>query len=708
LPAVAAHLACLSGVGLVLIAAGQPIFVEDTWWHLAIGDAYASSGPWLNEDPFLFAAQGPPAPAAWLTDVVFHWVHTLGGFHGLRAAHVLLVALILWLAWTMLERVSDSKLFASLGTSIFALMCAYRLFQLRPHLFSILAGLLLIRLLILDGAAPSRRRIFAATVLMILWGNAHGAFILGPVLLASAIAGVVAAALLWPEDVAKPFERARQLAIALVLGGLGTLLNPMGIGMHLLYFTAGEETPDLSVVADEWAPVALLQLPLPNLPPTPLSWIMAWGLVIATPFAAWLLLQALRTPPLERKAARPDPALIALAGAALIGMLSAVRLLWLAIFPLLLVGAALRQRAVDRGEAGPRPIAALAAALVSLALVPGFLYHGDWPMISKGIHRAWYARAYSATKFHAHAVWFMKDAGLEGRLFNDYSTGNFLGYWVTPQLRVFINGSLNVPLEVMNASRSLMGRTGSGDGQTFLELLDEQGIDVFFGVGTPWLSLPGRPTKSTTTHLEHASGWTPVFRNMRSAVYIRDSERNRANFERVARYYAAAGVPFDPERGFDPASVARQAPGWSIEHGLIPMGIQHASAALRSGDPEVRRQAQNYLAAVYAVAGLYERAVEIDRQLLRKDPEALRAGRRLVWSLLHLRRFDEALAASHPLARNAAPGDALSRALVRAARLAESSSDEDIASLISMLPVLERPEGHRVYAGYREPSARLD
>ena len=62
---------------------------------------------------------------------------------------------------------------------------------------------------------------------------------------------------------------------------------------------------------------------------------------------------------------------------------------------------------------------------------------------------------YPATKYYAHTAWFLADAGLEGRLYNDYSRGNFFGYWLAPRLQTFVNGSLNVPREVFEASLAI-------------------------------------------------------------------------------------------------------------------------------------------------------------------------------------------------------------------------------------------------------------
>ena len=684
----------------MLLAAGQPIFSDDFWWHLSMGEAYAAQGPWLAADPTLYTAEGPPAPAAWLADLGLQGLERAFGFTGLRVAHVLLVAAILGLAWSALRRAAGSAVWASLGTSLFAALSAYRLFQLRPDLLTILATLLLWRLLLEDASPPSWRRVAGSTLLFAVWANLHAGFVLGPVLLAAAIAGVLAAAALQPAWRERDLARARRLAAALILGLLATLANPAGARPHLLYFAAGGATPSLEIVADEWAPVHLLALPVANLPPTPLAWAAVWALLIVTPGALLLQLRQRRHPEVSRPHERVDPALLALAVAAFAGLLSAVRLLWLVVVPLLVLGRA------NRGKLPGSRIRGWSLAAFAVLWVPGFVVLGDWPMISQGIHPAWYARPYSAVKHHPHVVWFLRDAELEGRLWNDAVAGNFLGYWLAPRLRVFVNGSLNVPREVMDTRGAVLARRGALPGESFLALLDRSRVDIFLGSGAPALSRPNRPALYTTAHLEGAPGWKLVFRNLNEAVTLRDDERNRPNLRRVSEYYAREGVPFDPERGFDTLRVLREAPGFAVEHGIVPRGFAALERAARSRDPGRRRAARERLAGLFALLGLYEQAVEIDRELLREDPASLSAARRLVWSLLHQGLEVESREASERLARLAPADDALSRLLVDAARTTPDLPEEDAAALVARLPVFTRNQARQLLAGFQEPEAR--
>ena len=92
LSAIAVHLLAIAVAGATLWLVGQPLYANDTWIHLALGEAFAAQGPWLAADPYLYAAPGPPAPSSWLGSTALYGVQSAVGFFGLRAAHVAAVA----------------------------------------------------------------------------------------------------------------------------------------------------------------------------------------------------------------------------------------------------------------------------------------------------------------------------------------------------------------------------------------------------------------------------------------------------------------------------------------------------------------------------------------------------------------------------------------------------------------------------------------
>jgi hypothetical protein len=687
---------------LLLVAVGQPLVAPDSWLHLALGRAYASEGPWLSEDPILFTAPGPPAPTAWLAGLALHAIELAGGFHALRIAHVALVAGILCLAWSLLRSASGSAVVASLGTGLFVALADYRLVQLRPDLVTILAALLLYRLLLERPVPASPRRIALAALLFAVWVNSHAGFLLGLVLVATVVGSLLLAGLLrgrgWPEP-----DRARvgSLALALLVGALATLANPDLLDPHLAYLAAGEATPALDFVEDEWRPLDLLALPRPGVPPSPLGWAIAWGMLVAT---ASIGVAATRRSGsgVDGRRDAIDPPLLALAAISLVAMLVAVRFSWLGIFPLLLIGKRVSPW-LDGGD-----LRLLAPAAVAALLVPGYLRLGDWPVVSQSVppRLASYADPYNAALYHANAAWMLRDAGLRGRLFNRYEDGSFLGYWLAPELRVFIAGSLNFAPDLIDRYAALNQRRGLADGTRFEEILDSFELDLFIGIGPPGVATDARRRRDTITHLERAEGWKPIFRSVRTGVWLREDERNDANLERVACYYAREGVPFDPVRGFDPEPVFRRAPAWAIEHGVVPADFADLERRATSGAPNATSRGR--LAATWAALGVYERSVEIDRGTLGAFPEEGAARRRLVWSLLHLDRAAEALAESEPLLR-ADASDPLGPVVAAGAQAyARAASPEERAGIVARLPLLTPREERSVAARLARPWPRLE
>lgn len=707
------HVLALSLALLVIALAGQPIYANDTWIHLALGKAFASQGPWLVADPHLYAAPGPPSPSSWLGSLAIFEIQSLFGFVGLRVFHAALVGVILALAWVTVRRATGSKVAASSAVPLFIILSTYRLVQLRPDLFSIAATLLLFLLLIAHRSPPGATQIAGAVLLSILWSNLHAAFLLGPLLVLGVSMSLFALAIL-PGGRADPEDRRRATRLGLA-GGLmlmATVVNPQGWKAHLAYFMAGDETPGLGTVIDEWGPTNLLAAPLPNLPPTWAAWLVCWLCVVATAWGTWRLLSELRvaTRPSERTI---DPALLALAVAGIAAAVLASRFLWLGIFAVA-VGGVLVARVAAVSAGMTRWLFRSVAAIGLLAACGLYFSVGDWVLVSRSFRApgADYRVPYYPGKFDAHAVWFLADSGLEGRIYNDYPLGGFMSFWLAPKIQMSSSGTMNVAREAMLANLAIASRARVEEGEDFAELLDRQGLDLFLGTGLPIEAIEGRRDPSTLHHLEGEAGWILVFRSLRSAVYLRRNERNAENLARIRDYYSRAGVPFDPEQGFDPERVITQATDWAVEHGVAPADfvglVQKVREVSRSGGPLAP---MNRLATFYATLGLYERALAVDEALLRLaggTDRGANAGvsQRQVWLLLRLARDEEALATIRRLDEQVGPESIrgwreLVEQILRAA-------PADRARVLSFLPLFHSADAAWAQMGMTSPAVRVE
>jgi hypothetical protein len=275
-------------------------------------------------------------------------------------------------------------------------------------------------------------------------------------------------------------------------------------------------------------------------------------------------------------------------------------------------------------------VTAWAPALASAALVAWFSV-GPWSgnLVARfGPSPGQYlSMGYRAHKFHAEGVHFLAESALEGNLFNSYGMGGFIGYWLSPRLRTFIE---------------MRGRRA---GETFLDVLDRRDVDIFFGIGFPgwWHSV------FTTTHLERVPGWIPVSRSFRHAIYLRDDARNRENLARVANYYRDQGIPFDPRNGFDASAVIRARPDWAIEHSMLPNDYHEILEQTSSSDAKKRLKARNALGIIYFLAGATSLQIDWDRQTAEEFPTDRGSRQRLLYALLRVDAIREAHAVARAL-----------------------------------------------------------
>jgi hypothetical protein len=654
--------ASLLFVLLVLLGlVGRPLATDDLWWHLALGEVYARQGPWVPEDPLYHTTQGQPTvPHEWLFQVAVHGLQRALGFQGLRVAHALAVAGIALSAFAIFRRAAAAAAPAALATSVLLVLSWYRLFQWRPDLASVLALLALYVLLLERERPPGAARLCGALALFALWANLHSLFAIGLALLVAALLGVALERILLRACVRDAPPRsgaglARPLALALLLAALASAVNPRGFEQHATFFVESA-SGDIWRLEDDFLPWNPLRPAQDRRALVPLCWLLADALLAACALtAAFGLRRLLR----ERSAAalRDFDALhLGLAAASLVAMLVAARFHWMAFFPLLYLLRALRRRSERDPACGPAAARAAAAAGLLLALAFPRGIQLDSYVREVAVEPAGYASPWLDQRYCGAGVRFLRDAGLEGRLFHPFNMGGFLGYWLAPRLKTFIDGRMDhYPSEVLDDYLRMRRASQAGAMRMLSELLEKWQVDVFFGTGFP----ESRYSERTwTAHLRRLPGWVPVFVSQTHSIFLRKVPRNSRNFALVKAYYLQRNVPFDPERGVDVSAAIRRRPGWAVSQGIVPAHYARLLAEREGSDPERRRAALAELGELYGRVGAFADGVEVDRELAALDPQALEPRRRLADGLLQLGRAAEALAVAEELhARDPAYGD---------------------------------------------------
>jgi hypothetical protein len=206
-------------IGLIVAACLMPANA-DTYWHLRAGQDIARSGQVSLVDRYSYTAAGQPWPDhEWLWQLLTYGVHHVGGMPLLTV----MTAAMLVGAFALAESLAVGPWWVRLPIFILSVLLSGPLWAVRPAVLTLLA-LLAVTWLIARGKDWLVPPIFLA------WANAHGAVVLGLVVVGAAF--VTAAA---------RRESRRALRLGVVLAICGGLVFVTPLGLRLLSFI-GEST----------------------------------------------------------------------------------------------------------------------------------------------------------------------------------------------------------------------------------------------------------------------------------------------------------------------------------------------------------------------------------------------------------------------------------------------------------------------------------
>lgn len=194
--------------------------------HLLMGKIVLETRAIPTTDIFSHVYKGAPlVPHEWLAGIVFYITYTLLGLDGVVLLSATLLAAAFLLVYEETRRSSGMRLtplaLTAWGTAITSLH-----WITRPHLFTMLFfALYLVWANRLQRGESNRFWLFPLT--MLLWGNMHGEFIAGLLVLGSYGAGW-----LWDylfSTVKPSLEIGKNLALAFFFSLLVTFINPVGL-----------------------------------------------------------------------------------------------------------------------------------------------------------------------------------------------------------------------------------------------------------------------------------------------------------------------------------------------------------------------------------------------------------------------------------------------------------------------------------------------
>ena len=223
---------CVILAGTLFITSLIPLIPNDYWWHLKIGEYIYTQHtiPSTNMFAWTLPADTPYYYGTWLGELLLYLLYRLGGVELTIFTRTVLFGITFFLVGYEAKRRSGSWRIAAFIVALAAIMTLSNV-HVRTQMWSWIPFILYLILLsrYSDHQLP-KAWLFLLPVLMIFWVNAHGAFILGLVMIGTFLLGELLRTLLKLPD-ALQLKEVLWLAWIGLLTGLATLVNPRFLGI---------------------------------------------------------------------------------------------------------------------------------------------------------------------------------------------------------------------------------------------------------------------------------------------------------------------------------------------------------------------------------------------------------------------------------------------------------------------------------------------
>jgi len=226
----------------LMCGALAPRLLKDggTGWHIRDGQQILLTHSITRTDTFSYTMRGQPWFAwEWLYDVVIAAIHQWLGLNGI----VFFTAVVIAATFALVLRLALHRE-GSLPVAVILMMLAVGAstihFFARPHVLSWLLTVIWFQLLdssetALETAADAKqdRRLLWLPVIMLLWANLHGGFLLGIALCGIYLIAGLIRYFSDKEDRQKIGPGLKRLAVASLFSLLATFVNPYGYKLHV-------------------------------------------------------------------------------------------------------------------------------------------------------------------------------------------------------------------------------------------------------------------------------------------------------------------------------------------------------------------------------------------------------------------------------------------------------------------------------------------
>jgi hypothetical protein len=215
----------------------------DLAYHLRLGDQILH-GTFPRVDSFTFSASGLPwIDQQWGAQVLMTLAHGPDGWNSLLLLKAALIAVTFVFVFRAC-RSAGASVRAAAGLTVAGYLVSAQNMGMRPQLFA--APLFAVVLWISAGRREHPARQWAIPLLVVIWCNVHGSFVLGPALVG----------LDWLEDLRTRWPGARRTFLIGAVSAAATLVNPFGWRVWT-YTVEIATNPTITRFASEWEPTTI-------------------------------------------------------------------------------------------------------------------------------------------------------------------------------------------------------------------------------------------------------------------------------------------------------------------------------------------------------------------------------------------------------------------------------------------------------------------
>ncbi len=212
-----------------ILFASKPANDADVWFHLNTGEYIVQHGSVPRTEYSSFTHFGSPFVAhGWLAGLIFYLLFKYFSLYALTFVTSLIAAIGFWIIF----RHSRSHPIIAGFVTLLALWAAVPALGVKPRVFTLLFTSIYLVILRNYARTGEGKRVWWLPLLMVLWVNLHGGFLLGFALIGFTLAGIPLDAWAAGEKFANYWPRVRTLLLVLLACGGAGLINPYGVTMY--------------------------------------------------------------------------------------------------------------------------------------------------------------------------------------------------------------------------------------------------------------------------------------------------------------------------------------------------------------------------------------------------------------------------------------------------------------------------------------------